>query len=122
MISSVHVDNKEKDILSLDEGPTQGSKHPINFTRSEKRFVLRLHYNGSNSFLFVNATNVYHFKAKDSEIKDYSLCIGNVSKEFTFNNVKKTALKGVVTYFFVDFNPIDNNDIIDIHKYSTEKT
>ena len=49
-------------------------------------------------------------KAKDSEIKDYALCIGNVSKEFTFNNVRKTALKGVVTYFFVDFNPIDNND------------
>ena len=118
MISSVHVDNKEKDILSLGEGPTQRlnltlsaeAKHPINFTRSEKRFVLRLHYNGSNSFLFVNAT-------KDSEIKDYALCIGNVSKEFTFNNVKKTALKGVVTYFFVDFNPIDNNDIIDINKY-----
>ena len=48
--------------------------YPINFTESRKRFVLSLHYNESNSFLFVSATNVYEFKAKDSEIKDYALC------------------------------------------------
>ena len=73
MRSSVHVDNKGKDILILGEGPTQGldnntltaeAKYPINFTKSEKRFLLSLHYNGSNSFLFVNATKVYQFKAK----------------------------------------------------------
>ena len=85
MSSSVHVDNKEKDILVL--GPTQGLhdttltaevKYPIHFTQSRKRFVLNLHYNGSNSFLFVNDTNVYQFKAKNSEIKDYALCLGNI--------------------------------------------
>ena len=48
--------------------------YPINFTESRKRFVLSLHYNESNSFLFVSATSVYEFKAKDSEIKDYALC------------------------------------------------
>ena len=88
MSSSAHVDNKGKDILILGEGPTQGlddttltaeAKYPINFTQSGKRFVLSLHYNGSNSFLFVNATKVYQFKAKNSEIKDYALCLGNVS-------------------------------------------
>ena len=47
--------------------------YPINFTESRKRFVLSLHYNESNSFLFVSATSVYEFKAKDSEIKDYAL-------------------------------------------------
>ena len=47
------------------------------------------------SFLFVNATKVYQFKAKKSEIKDYVLCLDNVSKEFTFTNAKKTALKGM---------------------------
>ena len=82
MSSSVHVDNKGKDILILGEGLTQGlddttltaeAKYPINFTQSGKRFVLSLHYNGSNSSLFVNAAKVYQFKAKDSEIKDYSL-------------------------------------------------
>ena len=68
MSSSVHVDNKGKDILILGEGPTQGlddttltaeAKYPINFTQSGKRFELRLHYNGSNSFLFVTMIQKY---------------------------------------------------------------
>ena len=75
MSSSVHIDNKGKDNLILGEGPRQGlddmtltaeAKYPISFTQSGKRFLLRLHYNGSNRFLFVNATNVYRFKAKNS--------------------------------------------------------
>ena len=78
MSSSVHVDNKGKDILILREGPTQGfdniiltaqAKYQINFVQSGKRFVLSLHYNGNNSFLFVNATKVYPFRAKNSQIK-----------------------------------------------------
>ena len=78
MRSSVHVDNKGRDILILGEGPTQGlndttltteAKYPFNFTQSERRFVLSLHYNGSNSFSFVNATKVYQFTAKNPEIK-----------------------------------------------------
>ena len=46
------------------------------------------HYNGSNSVLFVNATKIYQFKAKNSEIKDFELCLGNISKDFTINNLK----------------------------------
>ena len=112
MSSSVHVDNKGKCFLILGEGPIQGlddttltaeAKYPINFTQSSKRFVLSLHYNGSNSFLFVNATKVYQFKAKNSEIKDYALCLGNVSKDFTISNIKKTGLKGVVNVFICWF-------------------
>ena len=96
MSSSVHIDNK-KNILILGEGPAQGlddttliteAKYPINFTQSGKRFVLNLHYNGSNSFLFANATKIHQFKEKDSEIKDYTPCLGNISKDFT-NNMKK---------------------------------
>ena len=96
--SSVHIDNKGNNILILGKRPTQELddttlraevKHPINFTQSGKRFVLSLHYNGSNVFLFVNATKVYQFKAKDFEIKDYALCLGNISKAFTINNMKK---------------------------------
>ena len=64
-------------------------KYFINFTQSGKRFVLSLHYNRSNSFLFVNAKKVYQFKVKNSEIKDYALCLGNISKDFTINNIKK---------------------------------
>ena len=73
MSSSVHYDNKGNDIVILGEGPTLGlddttltaeAKHPINFTQSGKRFVLSLHYNGSNSFLFVNVTEDVNSKQK----------------------------------------------------------
>ena len=131
MSSSVHVDNKGKDILILGEGATQWlddsklteeAKYSINFTQSRKRFVLSLHYNWSNSFLFVNATKVYQFKAKNSEIKDYALFLGNVLKDFTINDMKKAGLKGVVKFCSFDFNPIDTNDILDIHKYLMKRT
>ena len=112
MSSPLHVDNKWKDILVLGEAPTQvlddttltaEAKYPINFTQSGKRFVLSLHYNGSNSFLFVNATKVYQFKAKNSEIKDYALCLGNVSKDFTINNMKKNRINWSSKFFFCWF-------------------
>ena len=79
MSSSAHIDNKGKDNLILGKGPTQGlddttllpkAKYPVNFTQSGKRFVLSLHYNGKNSFLFANARKIYQFKAKHSEMKD----------------------------------------------------
>ena len=79
MSSPVHIDNKAKNALILSEGATQGlddttltaeAKYPINFTQPGKRFVLSIHYNGSNSYLFVNATKIYQFKAKDSKVKD----------------------------------------------------
>ena len=60
---------------------------------------------------------IYQFKAKDSEIKNYVLCLGNISKDFTINNMKKTRLKGIVKFFSVDYSPIDTNDILDIHIY-----
>ena len=71
MSSSMNVDNKNKDILILGQGPTQGlddttltaeAIYSINFTRPNKRFVLSMHYNGSNSFLFVNATKIAQCK------------------------------------------------------------
>ena len=98
MGSSVDIDNKGKDILMLGEGSMQGlddtiltaeAIYTINFTQPNKRFVLSLHYNGSNSFLFVNATKIYQFKAKDPEIKDYTLYLGNISKNFIINNMSK---------------------------------
>ena len=84
----MYIDNKYNDIVILGGGPTQeldGTilpaevKYPINFTQSGKTFVLILHYNESNSFLFVNATKICQLKAKDFEIKDYTLRLGNNS-------------------------------------------
>ena len=73
MSSSSHIDNKKKDILVLGKGPTQGLEHTftaekmyaINFTVTKKKFCLSLHYNGANSYLFVNGTEIVKFK--DSE-------------------------------------------------------
>ena len=64
--------------------------------------VLSLEYNGRNSFLFGNATKIYQFKAKDSEIKPYLLCLGNIFKDVTISNLKKAGLKGNVQFFSVD--------------------
>ena len=73
MSSSVYINNKYNDILFFAVGVTHGlddttltteAKCPINFTQPGKRFVLSLHYNRSNSFLIVNATKIYQFKAK----------------------------------------------------------
>ena len=75
---------------------TAEAKYPINFTQTNKRFVLSLHYNGINSFIFVNATKIYQFKGKNCEIKGHTLCLGNISKDFTINNLKKTGLGRVM--------------------------
>ena len=55
--------------------------YPINFTVTKKLFFLGLHYNGENSYVFVNGTEIYKFKAKDSEIVTSPLCLGNISKD-----------------------------------------
>ena len=59
------------------------------FTVTRKKFCLSLHYNGDNSYLFVNDTKVYKFKGKDSEIVANPLCLGNTSEDFSVSNMKK---------------------------------
>ena len=90
MNSSVHVDNKGKDILILGKGPTQGlgehsltaeKMYSINFGDNNKNYCLSLHYNGANSYLFVNGTEIIKSKAKYSEIVASPLCLGNISKD-----------------------------------------
>ena len=121
MSSSVHIDYKNKDILILNKGATQGL-FDTTLTAEAKYHFIFIHHNGSNSFLFLNATKIYQFKAKDLEIKNYKLCLGNISKDFAINNMKRTALKGSVQFFSVDFDPIDTDDILDIHRYLIKGT
>ena len=92
MSSSTKIDNKGKDILILGIGPTQGlgehslsaeKMYSINFTKVNTKFCLSLHYNGANSYLFVNGTEIYKFAAKNSMIIPNNLCLGNVSKDFS---------------------------------------
>ena len=91
MSSSVHADNKWKAILIIEKGPSQGlgehslaaeKIYSINFTKINTKFCLSLHYNGANSYLFANDTEIHKFKANDSEIVPNNLWSGNVSKYF----------------------------------------
>ena len=77
---------------NIGKGPTQGLEHTlntekmysINFTVTKKKFCLSLHYDGAKSYLFVNGTENYKFKAKDSEIVATSLCLGNIGQQITW--------------------------------------
>ena len=93
MSSSVHIDNKNKDERKYKDEMILHYQQKLNILlilhNQGKRFVLSLHYDGSNSFLFVSATEIYQFKAKDSGIKDYTLCLGSMLQDFTINYMKK---------------------------------
>ena len=129
MSSSTKIDNGKKDTLILCFGPTQGLEqtlsaeemYSISFTESNKTFCLSLHYNEGNSYLFVNGTEIIKFKAKDSEIVATPLCLGNISKDWSVDNMKKTGFNGYVYDFSVDYDAIAVDDILDIHKYLMKK-
>ena len=89
----------------------------INFTVTKKNFCLSLHYNGANSYLFVNGTEIYKFKGKYSEIAAILLCLGNISKDWSADNMKKTGFNGYVYDFSVDYDATNVDDIVDIYKY-----
>ena len=88
----------------------------INFTE-KNTFCLSLNYNGADSYLFVNRTEIYKLKAKDSEIVASPLCLGNISKDWSTDNVEKTGFKGYIYDFSEDYDATDVDDIKDIHKY-----
>ena len=99
MSSSIYVDNKRKNILTLGKGPTQGLEHilttekiySINFTVTKNKFCLSLHNNGANSYLIVNGTEIHKSKAKDSEIVATPLFLENISKGWSVDNMKWTV-------------------------------
>ena len=129
MSSSSHANNKKINILVLGKDFVQGINgkiyaeklYSINSTENNKKFCLSLHYNGANSYLFVNGTEFHKFKAKDYEIVATPLCLGNISKDFSVDNMKKTGLNRYVYDFSVDFDAIAVDDILDIHKYLIKK-
>ena len=129
MSSLTKIDSRQKDILILSKGLTQGLEHTlsaekmysINFTVTGKKFCLSLHYNGTNSYLFVNDTEIIKFKTKTSEIVTTLLSLGNISKDWSINNMKKPGLNGYVYNFNVDYDAIEVDDILDIHNYLMKK-
>ena len=72
--------------------------------------------------IYCNGTEIHRFKSKDSEIFANSLCLGNISKDWSVDNMKKSGLKGCVYDFSVDYDAIEASDILNIHKYLMEKS
>ena len=95
--------------------------YSINFTGKKKKFCLGLHYNGANNYLFVNGKEIIKFKAKDSEIVASPLCLGNISKDWSADNMEKTGLSGYVYEFNVDYRYLNPSDTVKnmptIHAY-----
>ena len=95
--------------------------YSINFIGTKNKFCLSLRYNGASSYLFVNGTEIYKFKAKYSDILASPLCLGNISKDWSADNMKKTEFNGYVYDFSVHYDSINVDDIKDIHKYLMKK-
>ena len=110
--------------------PTQGLEHTltaekkmysINFTVTKKKFCLSLHYNGTNSYLLVNGTEISKFKAKEFKIVPAPLCLGNISKDWSKDNMKRAGFTGYIYDFSVDYNSIAVDKIKVIHNYLMKK-
>ena len=95
--------------------------YSINFTVTKNKFWLSLHYNGANGYLLVHGTEIYKFKAKDSELEATPLCLGTFQKIDQQIIWKKTGFDGYVYDFSVDYDATDVDDIEDIHKYLMKK-
>ena len=126
----MHANNKVNNVLVLGKAFTQGingttiyaeKMYSTNCTVDNKKFCLSFHYDGDNSYLFVNGKEVQKFKAKDSDIVPYPLCLGGLSKDFEVGYMRASGLIGDVYNFSVDYDAIAVDDILDIHKYLMKK-
>ena len=126
----VHANNKVNNILVLGKDFIQGinstaiyveKMYSTNFTVNNKKFCLSLHFNGDNSYLFVNGKQIHAFKAKDSEMVPYPLCPRGLSKDFEIGYMRASGLIGYVYDFSVEYDAIAVDDILDILKYLMKK-
>ena len=92
-----------------------------NFTAVNKKFVLSLHYNGDDSYLFVNGKQELKFKAKDDQIVKEILRLGNISDDWTIENAEKTGFRGEIDDFTVDYTSTNIGDVYNIHGYLMKK-
>ena len=112
MSFSVHKTNRENHIYIMGDGFTQGIHNTTlyveknywrNFTDPGKKFVLRLHCNGDNSYLFVSGRQELKSKAKNDQIISEKICLGNLSDQWTTSESEKTGLYGNIYDFVEDF-------------------
>ena len=96
--------------------------YSIKFSEWHTKFCLSLHYNGENSSLFVNGKEIHKFKVKDSEIVATPVAsLGNISEDWSVDNMKKIRVNGYVYDFSVDYDAIAVDDILDIRRYLMKK-
>ena len=94
--------------------------YSINFTITNKTVCLSLHQNGAKSCLFVNGSEIYKFKAKDSEILVAPIFL-NISKDGSVDNMKRAGFTGYVYDFSVGYDDIKVDNINNVHKYLMER-
>ena len=131
MSFSVHATNRANHIYLVDAGLTQGINDTTiyaekNFYRSltdfSKKFMLCLHYNGDDSYLFVNGRHELKFKVKTDQLVKEKLCIGNLSDQRTTSESEKTGVYGKIYDFVVDYEQILGvKAIYDMHRYLMTK-
>ena len=128
---SVHTTNRANNIYVMGDGLTQGihdttlyveKNYYRNFTDPGKKFVLRLNYNGDDSYLFVNGRQELKFKCKKDQLVKEKLCIGNFSDQWTASESEKTGLYENIYDFVVDYEAIVGvGPIYDMHRYLMTK-
>ena len=131
MSFSVHATNRANHIYLMGDGLTQGindttiyveKNYYRNFTDPGRKFVLNLHYNGDNSYLFVNGRQELKLKCKTDQLVKEKLCIGNLSNQWTTSESKKTGLYGNIYDFVMDYEQIVGaKTIYDMHRYLMTK-
>ena len=131
MSFSVHATNRANNIYVMGTGLTQGIHDTTlyaeknfyrNFTDLGKKFMLSLHYNGNDSYLFVNGRQELKFKCKTDQLVQEKLCIGNLSDQWTTSESEKTGVYGKIYDFVVDYEQIVGvKAIYDMHRYFMTK-
>ena len=131
MSFSVHATNRANNIYVMGDVLTQGihdttlyveKNYYRNFTNPGKKFVLSLHYNGDDSYLFINGRQELKFKCKTDQLVKEKLCIGNLSNQWTASESEKTGLYGNIYDFLVDYQAIVGvGPIYNMHRYLLTK-
>ena len=79
-------------------------------------------YNGGKSYLIVNCIELIKFKSNDFGVITDPLCLGNISKDFSTNDMKNMGLYGNVYDFNLYYQDISVDNMLNIHKYLIKKT
>ena len=81
--------------------------------KENTKFCLSLHYKGDNSYLFVNGKEIFKFKSDNKNVNfPTQLCLGGISNGFSATESIKVSLIGSMYDFSVDYNFIDQSDIV----------